>query len=61
MTSHYLTNTGSLKTNTFTNTGKTFAGWNTKADGSGASYSDGQLMSDIVESKEPLTLYAQWN
>jgi len=60
MASHYLTNTGSLKANTFTNTGKTFAGWNTKADGSGTSYTDGQLMSDLTESKTPLTLYAQW-
>ena len=60
MTSHYLTNSGSLKTNVFTNTGKTFAGWNTAADGSGDEYTDGQLMSDLVESKEPLTLYAQW-
>lgn len=38
----------------------TFAGWNTEADGSGTSYSDKQLMSDLVESKTPLTLYAQW-
>lgn len=60
MASHYLTNSGSLKTNIFTNTGKTFAGWNTAADGSGDEYTDGQLMSDLVESKEPLTLYAQW-
>ena len=60
MTSHYLTNTGSLKTNVFTNTGKTFAGWNTEPDGSGTPYTDGQLMDDIVESKTPLTLYAQW-
>ena len=61
MTSHYLTNTGSLKTNQFTNAGKSFAGWNTAADGSGDSYTDGQLMSDLVESKTPLTLYAQWD
>ncbi|MBR6532720.1 InlB B-repeat-containing protein [Candidatus Saccharibacteria bacterium] len=60
MTSHYLTNEGSLTANAFTRSGYTFAGWNTKADGSGTSYTDGQLMSDIVESKEPLTLYAQW-
>lgn len=60
MTSHYLTNTGSLKANAFVRDGYTFAGWNTEADGSGTSYTDEQLMSDLVESKTPLTLYAQW-
>ena len=60
MTSHYLTNTGSLKANAYTRDGYTFVGWNTEADGSGTSYTDKQLMSDIVESKTPLTLYAQW-
>ena len=60
MTSHYLTNTGSLKANAYTRDGYTFVGWNTEADGSGTSYTNKQLMSDIVESKIPLTLYAQW-
>ena len=60
MTSHYLTNTGSLKANAYTRDGYTFVGWNTEADGSGTSYTNKQLMSDIVESKTPLTLYAQW-
>ena len=63
MTSHYLDNTGSLKPNAFVRDGYTFAGWNTKADGSGDSYTDEQLMSNIVEAETttPLTLYAQWN
>ena len=43
-----------------TKNGYTFVGWNTEADGSGTSYTDEQLMSDIEESKTPLTLYAQW-
>lgn len=62
MTSHYLTTTnpGNLKTNTYTKTGSIFVGWNTKADGSGDSYTDGQLMDTLVASKTPLTLYAQW-
>ncbi len=62
MTSHYLTTTnpGNLKTNTYTKTGSTFVGWNTKDDGTGESYTDGQLMSNLEASKTPLTLYAQW-
>ena len=60
MTSHYLTNTGNLKTNTFTKDGYVFMGWNTEPDGSGTYYKNGKLMSDLTESKTPLTLYAQW-
>lgn len=60
MTSHYLTNTGSLKANAFVRNGFVFGGWNTAADGSGVDYTDGQVMSDLTESKIPLTLYAMW-
>ena len=60
MTSHYLTNTGSLKANAFVRDGYAFDGWNTAADGSGASYTDKQVMSELTESKTPLTLYAMW-
>ncbi len=60
MTSHYLTNTGSLKANAFVKSGFVFGGWNTVADGSGVDYTDGQVMSDLTESKTPLTLYAMW-
>lgn len=60
MTSHYLTNADSLKTNSFVRDGYTFDGWNTEADGSGTSYTDEQVMSELTESKTPLTLYAMW-
>ena len=39
-----------------TNTGYTFAGWNTKADGSGTAYAEG----DTFAITEDITLYAQW-
>lgn len=45
-----------LKMNLFTNMGYKFKAWNTKADGSGTSYNDGQSItvgSDMI-------LYAQW-
>ena len=44
------------KKNTFTREGYTFVGWNTKADGTGDSYSDHQEL--LVENN--ITLYAQW-
>ena len=45
-----------LPMNTFTREGYFFIGWNTKADGSGDNYSDGQN----IQPTEDLTLYAQW-
>lgn len=48
--------TKSLTANKFTRTGYTFVGWNTKADGTGTSYSDKQSITPT----ENLTLYAQW-
>ena len=48
--------TKSLSYNTFGRNGYVFLGWNTKADGSGVYYSDGQSISPT----EDLTLYAQW-
>ncbi len=45
-----------LNANTFTRTGYTFAGWNTKTDGTGTSYTDKQK----VTLKANTTLYAQW-
>ena len=45
-----------LKTNTFTKTGYYFTSWNTKADGSGSSYSDGAYATFYSNT----TLYAQW-
>lgn len=49
--------TTNLTSNTFTQTGCTFTGWNTAVDGSGTSYSDGQAYNFTAD----LTLYAQWN
>lgn len=40
----------------FTKSGYSFSGWNTLADGSGTSYSDGALYSFTAD----LALYAQW-
>ena len=45
-----------LNANTFEKTDFDFMGWNTKKDGSGKPYSDGQVASII----ENTTLYAQW-
>ena len=47
-----------LTANTFTNAGKTFTGWNTAANGSGNSYSDGQTIS--LTGNLTTTLFAQW-
>ena len=46
-----------LKSNMFTRDNHVFAGWNTKQDGTGTSYSDGQ----VINLSENKTLYAQWN
>ena len=45
-----------LSPNSFTRNGYTFTGWNTSADGSGTSYTDGQS----VTLTNDLTLYARW-
>ena len=47
---------GTLEANGFTREGYSFTGWNTKADGSGTSYSDGEM----VTPGGNLELYAQW-
>ncbi len=45
-----------LTTNTFTQTGYTFSGWNTVANGTGTAYAD-----DVTYTfTQNLTLYAQW-
>ena len=47
--------------NTFTKTGYTFTGWNTKADGTGTHYDEGQTVSNLLsEQGAQVTLYAQW-
>ena len=48
-----------LSANTYTYAGYVFAGWNTAADGTGASYADGENVKNLAESGE-VTLFAQW-
>lgn len=50
-----------LTANAFTRTGYTFKGWNTKADGSGACYTNSQSVSNLTSTNgSTVTLYAQW-
>lgn len=44
----------------FTRTNYRFAGWNTKPDGSGASYAAGQDVVMLLDGKHNATLYAVW-
>jgi len=46
-----------LTANSFSRTGYRFAGWNTQANGSGTTYTNGQ----IVTLTSGLTLFARWN
>lgn len=49
-----------LTANSFTNKDYDFIGWNTKADGSGAFYTDKASVKNLATSGT-VTLYAQWN
>lgn len=49
-----------LNANTYTRDGYTFTSWNTQADGSGASYKDGQQVENLGEAESNVKLYAQW-
>lgn len=49
-----------LSTNAFAREGYDFKGWNTKADGSGTSYTNQQVVNNLVTKGETVTLYAQW-
>lgn len=49
-----------LVNNAFTRDGYVFSGWNTEADGSGTAYVDGQLVKDLANAADTITLYAQW-
>ena len=49
----------SLNTNEFTKIGYTFNGWNTKADGTGTTYTNGQSVKNLATEGE-ITLYAKW-
>ena len=46
--------------NTFKRTGYTFAGWNTKSNGSGKAYKDEQSVSNLITDGGVVNLYAQW-
>ena len=53
--------TYTLPANGFVNNGRTFAGWNTAADGSDVFYGDGAAVENLTaEDGESVTLYAQW-
>ncbi|MBQ9642225.1 MAG: InlB B-repeat-containing protein [Bacteroidaceae bacterium] len=60
MSDQTIENSGTLTANAFTRTGYTFAGWNTKADGTGTDYSNGAAITATESSKGPVTLYAKW-
>lgn len=50
-----------LTANSFTKEGFTFAGWNTKEDGTGTTYADKASVKSLVsENNGTITLYAQW-
>ncbi len=50
-----------LRKNTFKRKGFTFAGWNTKADGTGTTYKDGAQVSNLTATANgTVTLYAKW-
>ena len=51
-----------LTANSFAKTGYLFTGWNTAANGSGTSYTDGAAVKNLTSvSGGVVTLYAQWN
>ena len=51
-----------LTANAFTRTGYTFAGWNTKDDGTGESYTNEQEVQNLTaDNNGTINLYAQWN
>ncbi len=49
-----------LASNSFTRSQYMFNGWNTQADGNGQSYSPGDVVTNIANIGETITLYAQW-
>ncbi|MCR5222539.1 MAG: InlB B-repeat-containing protein [Lachnospiraceae bacterium] len=56
----YRNTSTALRANTFSKTGHSFYRWNTKADGSGNSYSDGYSVYNIGPNYGTIDLYAQW-
>ena len=50
-----------LTANAFTRTGYTFKEWNSKADGTGTVYTDGQEVMNLTAERDAVvTMYAQW-
>ena len=50
-----------LNTNQYSKTGYVFTGWNTKPDGTGTAYNNGQSISNLTETPNGvINLYAQW-
>lgn len=49
-----------LRTNSYTKNGYTFTGWNTKEDGTGTTYTDGQEITLNLDEGKTMNLYAQW-
>ena len=50
-----------LKSNTFVKKDYAFVSWNTKKDGSGVSYNDKEIVTNLLSlNKKTITLYAQW-
>lgn len=50
-----------LSENTFTKKGYNFVNWNTKADGSGETYTDKKTVKNLLNVEGEITLYAQWS
>ena len=60
--SHTYNTSKALTSNGFTKIGYSFNGWNTKADGSGTSYSDEASVKNLTSTNgATVTLYAQWS
>jgi len=49
----------SIENNTFNRDNYEFVGWNTKADGTGTSYNESDILNGL-DDKQNITLYAQW-
>ena len=60
-TSHVYGTASQLRANTFTRSGYTFTGWNTKADGTGTTYANnGNITTGSTTQNGLVQLYAQW-
>lgn len=59
--SFFYDRTRALTPNSFTKTGYSFDGWNTRQDGSGEAFADGQEVVNLTSNQDDtVTLYAQW-